>query len=108
MSLGQIFSVLHRASTNIGYNISVAFDWQSSLGHIRKLKTDLIFLDAIMRGLDGFEVCKRLKGNPEVSDIPFIFITTMGMPKEVLTGFKSGERLITSPNLSTFKRCVSE
>ena len=45
-----------------------------------------------MPGLDGFEVCKRLKGNPEVSDIPFIFITTMGMPKDILTGFKSGER----------------
>jgi two-component system, sensor histidine kinase and response regulator len=43
-----------------------------------------------MPGLDGFEVWKRLKENPEVSDIPFIFITAMGMPKDVLTGFKSG------------------
>jgi putative two-component system response regulator len=52
----------------------------------------------MMPGLDGFEVCKRLKGNPEVSDIPFIFITTMGMPKDVLTGFKSGEvDYITKP-----------
>ena len=41
---------------------------------------------------------KRLKENPEVSDIPFIFITTMGMPKDVLTGFKSGEvDYITKP-----------
>ena len=47
-------------------------------------------LDVMMPGLDGFEVCKRLKENPEVSDIPFIFITAMGMPKDVLTGFKSG------------------
>ena len=60
----------------------------------------------MMPGLDGSEVCKRLKGNPELSEIPFIFITTMGMPKDVLTGFKSGERSTTSPNLSTFKRCV--
>jgi CheY-like chemotaxis protein len=108
MSLGQIFSVLQRDSTNTGYNISVAFDGKNSLGLIRKLKTDLILLDVMMPGLDGFEVCKRLKGNPEVSDIPFIFITTMGMPKDVLTGFKSGERSITSLNLSNFKRCVSE
>ena len=51
-----------------------------------------------MPGLDGFEVCKRLKGNPEVSDIPIIFITTMRMPKDVLTGFKSGEvDYITKP-----------
>ena len=43
-----------------------------------------------MPGLDGFEVWKRLKENPEVSDIPFIFIAAMEMPKYVLTGFKSG------------------
>jgi DNA-binding response OmpR family regulator len=61
MSPGKIFSVLQRASTNMGYNISVAFDGQSSLGLIQKLKTDLIFLNVMMPGLDGFEVCKRLK-----------------------------------------------
>jgi CheY-like chemotaxis protein len=49
----------------------------------------------MMPGLDGFGVCKLLKGNPEVSDTPFIFITTMRMPKDVLTGFKSGESSIT-------------
>ena len=44
-------------------------------------------------------MCKRLKGNPEVSDIPFIFITAMGMPKDLLTGFKSGEvDYITKPS----------
>ena len=78
------------------------------LGSSIKIKTDLILLDVMMPRLDGFEVCKRLKGNPEVSDIPFIFIKTIGIPKDVLTGFKSGERSITSPHLSTFKRCVSE
>ena len=55
----------------------------------------------MMQGLDGLEVRKRLKENPEVSDIPFIFITTIGMPKDVLTGFKSGEWWITSPNLQS-------
>jgi two-component system sensor histidine kinase/response regulator len=75
--------------TNIGYNISVTFDGESTLGLIRKLKTDLIYLDVMMPGLDGFEVWKCLKEYPEVSDIPFIFITAMRMPKDVLTGFKS-------------------
>jgi len=77
------------------------------LGSSIKIKTDLILLDVMMPRLDGFEVCKRLKGNPEVSDIPFIFITTMGMPKDVLKRFKSGEMSITLPNHSTFKRCLS-
>jgi CheY-like chemotaxis protein len=95
MSLGQICLVLQRVWTNTRCKISAAFDGRSSLGLIQKLKTNLINLDVMMPGLDGFEVCKRLKGDPEVNDISFIFITTMGMPKDVLTGFKSGERSIT-------------
>jgi CheY-like chemotaxis protein len=73
MSLGQIFSVLKRVLANTGYNISVAFDGESTLALIRKLKTYLIFLDVMIPGLDGFEVCKRLKENPDVSDIPFFW-----------------------------------
>jgi CheY-like chemotaxis protein len=46
--------------TNTGYNISVAFDGEGALGLIKKLKTDLILLDVMMPGLDGFEVCKGL------------------------------------------------
>jgi CheY-like chemotaxis protein len=61
------------------------FFGQIVLERIQKLKTALILLDVMMPRLDGFEVCKRLKENPEVSDIPFIFITTMRMPKDVLT-----------------------
>ena len=82
--------VLQRALTDTGYNISVAFDGESALDLIPKLKPDLILLDVMMLRLDDFEVCKRLKENPEVSDIPVIFITTMGMPKDVLTGFEAG------------------
>jgi putative two-component system response regulator len=43
----------------------------------------------MMQGLDSFKVHKRLKENPEVSDIPVTFITVMGMPKDVLIGFKA-------------------
>ncbi len=82
--------VLQRALTNNGYNISVAFDGEMALDLTPKLKPDLILLDVMMPGLNGFEVCKLLKDNPEVSDIPVIFITAMGMPKDVLAGFESG------------------
>jgi DNA-binding response OmpR family regulator len=54
MSFGQIFSVLQRALTNTGYNISVTFDGESVVGLILKLKTDFILLDVMMPGLDGF------------------------------------------------------
>jgi len=82
--------VLQRALTSTGYNISVAFDGESALDLIPKLKPDLILLDVMMPGMNGFDVCKRLKEDPEVSDIPVIFLTAMGMPKDVLMGFEAG------------------
>jgi CheY-like chemotaxis protein len=82
--------VLQRALANTGYNISVAFDGEKAL--------DLILLDVMMPGLNGFEVCKLLKENPEMSDIPIIVITAMGMPKDVMVGFEAGAvNYITKP-----------
>lgn len=82
--------ILQRALTGTGYNISVAFDGESALDRIPKIKPDLILLDVMMPGLNGFEVCKLLKENSEVCDIPVIFITAMGMPEDILNGFEAG------------------
>ena len=82
--------VLQRALNNIGYNISVAFDGEMALDLIPKVKPDLILLDVMMPGMNGFDVCKLLKKDATVKDIPVIFITAMGMPKDVLTGFEAG------------------
>ena len=82
--------VLQRALNNIGYNISVAFDGEMALDLIPKVKPDLILLDVMMPGMNGFDVCKLLKKDATLKDIPVIFITAMGMPKDVLTGFEAG------------------
>ena len=82
--------VLQQALNSIGYNISVAFDGEMALDLIPKTKPDLILLDVMMPGVNGFEVCKLLKKDPTVKDIPVIFITAMGMPKDVLEGFEAG------------------
>jgi len=82
--------VLQRALNNIGYNISVAFDGEMALDLIPIVKPDLILLDVMMPGMNGFDVCKLLKKDATVKDIPVIFITAMGMPKDILTGFEAG------------------
>ena len=82
--------VLQRALNNIGYNISVAFDGEMALDLIPKVKPDLILLDVMMPGIIGFDVCKLLKKDATLKDIPVIFITAMGMPKDILTGFEAG------------------
>ncbi len=51
---------------------------------------DLILLDIIMPDMDGYEVCKKLKANPETSKIPVIFVTAMGGVEDESRGFKLG------------------
>lgn len=51
---------------------------------------DLILLDVTMPGLDGYEVCRRLKADPATADIPVLFLTTMSRPENEQKGFDAG------------------
>ena len=51
---------------------------------------DLILLDVMMPGIDGFEACRRLKANPKLTDIPVIFITSKNEDEYEETGFSVG------------------
>lgn len=57
------------------YLVSVAINGEDALEICTTQKPDLILLDVMMPGLDGYEVCRRLKQSPELSDIPIIFVT---------------------------------
>src|SRR6476660_267759 len=53
-------------------------------------KPDLILLDVMMRGMDGFEVCRRLKANPDTREIPIIFVTAKTDDVDEVRGFEVG------------------
>lgn len=53
-------------------------------------KPDLILLDIVMPGMDGYEVCREIKANPDTSDIPVIFLTSQTGVKEEKKGFELG------------------
>jgi two-component system sensor histidine kinase/response regulator len=57
------------------FKIRIAQDGEDALEQIAYSKPDLVLLDVMMPKLDGFEVCRRLKANPETADIPVIFMT---------------------------------
>ena len=67
-----------------------ATDGQTALDLARRRHPDLILLDVMMPGLDGFEVCRALKANPETADIPVIFLTTLAEAETLATGFTLG------------------
>ncbi|MGR3179553.1 MAG: hybrid sensor histidine kinase/response regulator [Candidatus Anammoxibacter sp.] len=86
---------------NEDYNVLVAKDGGSALSIIEKDRPDLILLDIMMPGMDGLEVCSKLKNNKKTKDIPIIFITSKTETEDVVKGFKIGAvDYITKP----FKR----
>lgn len=72
------------------YLISVALNGEQALARAFAIPPDLILLDVQMTGMDGFEVCRRLKANVLTRDIPVIFVTTMTDAAEEYKGLELG------------------
>ena len=68
-------SVLHDALDESGYTVLIATSGQAALQRAVQALPDVILLDAMMPGMDGFEVARRLKSTPQTSHIPIIFMT---------------------------------
>jgi len=81
-----------------GYRVVIAQGGEEGLERAAFVKPALILLDVMMPGLDGFEVCRRLKANAETADIPVIFMTALAGTEHKITGFKvGGVDYITKP-----------
>jgi CheY-like chemotaxis protein len=72
------------------YDVSVAMDGESALEAIGEDKPDLILLDIMMPGIDGYEVCKRIKQDPETEHIHIIFVTGVGETLQKSLGYQLG------------------
>ncbi|CCK78441.1 ATP-binding response regulator [Desulfobacula toluolica] len=73
-----------------GYAVSIAQSGSQGLNVIQQDKPDLILLDIMMPEMDGFETCRRLKKNPEVKNIPVIFLSALTDTVNKVEGFKIG------------------
>ncbi len=72
-NLGVLFESLQRE----GFKVLVAQDGESALTRVQHIQPDIILLDVIMPGIDGFETCRRLKAQPLLQDTPIIFMTAL-------------------------------
>jgi signal transduction histidine kinase len=82
--------VLSQILEEEGYTISVATNGQAALELAPMSHPDLILLDVMMPGIDGFETCRQLKANEETASIPVIFITAKSETEDVIQGFSLG------------------
>jgi chemotaxis protein methyltransferase CheR len=73
-----------------GFQVSVAVDGESALEQIEHDLPDLILLDVMMPGIDGFETCRRIKANERTADVPVIFMTALSETMDKVKGFSVG------------------
>ncbi|MDP6622663.1 MAG: diguanylate cyclase [Alphaproteobacteria bacterium] len=71
-------------------NVVGAADGTEALGFAASDSPDLILLDIMMPGMDGYEVCRRLKSDPLTSDIPVVFLTALGKIEQEVKGLELG------------------
>jgi class 3 adenylate cyclase len=78
------------AALDSAYEVSVAMDGESALETVNTDPPDLILLDIMMPGMDGYEVCRRIKSDPKTAGIPIIFITAMNEVQNKTMGLELG------------------
>ncbi|WP_342114443.1 response regulator transcription factor [Pseudoduganella sp. OTU4001] len=83
-------AVLHDALDESGYSVVLANDGASALEQAHALLPDVMLLDAAMPGMDGFEVCRRLKADLQTRAIPVIFMTGQPESEHVAAAFQAG------------------
>ena len=83
-------NVLSETLEHAHYEVLLAPDGETGLKVAQKARPDVILLDVMMPGMDGFETCRRLKSNPETNSIPVLFISAQNETRSMVDGFKAG------------------
>ena len=81
-----------------GYDVVTATNGMTGLRMAKEEKPDLLILDVMLPGLDGFEICSRLRNDPETDKLPIIMLSAKGQEADKNTGLKVGaNEYLTKP-----------
>lgn len=81
-----------------GYQVVTAFDGKEGLEKVKSEKPDLCVLDVMMPYMDGFEVLKNIRRDPETENLPVIMLTAKAQDKDVFEGYHYGaDMYLTKP-----------
>ena len=85
-TLGMLNEALEKA----GYTVLIAQSGAAALTLVERVTPDIVLMDALMPGLDGFETCRRMKRNPVLRSVPIVFMTGLTETEHVLHGLDAG------------------
>jgi two-component system, cell cycle response regulator len=92
------------------FHVMTASNGTEALDKVREEQPDIVLLDVMMPGMDGFEVCRRMKQDPACAHIPVVMVTALDQPADRLAGLHAGaDDFLTKPveDLSMFARVRS-
>ncbi len=73
-----------------GYDIAEAIDGEKGIKAVGEEKPDLVLLDLILPGIDGFEVLTKIKEDPKIAQVPVIILSNLGQKDDIERGLKMG------------------
>ena len=80
------------------YEVLIAYDGPTALAIAAKEKPDIVLLDVMMPGMDGFQVCRRLKDDPETRHVPVVLVTALDGRADRIAGLEAGaDEFLTKP-----------
>ncbi len=90
--------LLEAKLTSEYFEVVTAFSGMEALGKIEDCDPDIVLLDVMMPGMDGFEVCRRIKCNPKTAHIPVVMVTALDQPSDRVAGLEAGaDDFLTKP-----------
>ena len=87
---GDIVELLQYNLSKEGFRVRVARDGDAGMVEARRYRPDLILLDLMLPGIDGLELCRRMKRDEELSTIPIVMVTAKSEESDVVTGLEMG------------------
>src|SRR3984885_924234 len=80
------------------FEVVSAINGLECLARIDEAIPDIVLLDVMMPGMDGFEVCRRIKGNPKTAHVPVVMVTALDQPSDRVAGLEAGaDDFLTKP-----------
>ena len=86
----ETMSMLNATLSEVGLTVLVALSGEQALTIARRIKPDIILMDAMMPEMDGFEACRRIKADAVIAHIPVIFMTGLSASEDMVRGFDAG------------------
>jgi len=86
----ETLGMLHQALELSGYTVLVALEGRQAITIAEKITPDIILMDAVMPRLDGFDTCRQMKQNPNLANVPVLFMTGLSDTNSVIKALEAG------------------